>query len=537
MPYQLTLQPVLERAVQLAEHQTVISRDADGLRRLTYGHLARRISRLVTLLGEFGCRPKDSIASLAWNHQRHLQLYFGVPLAGCVLHLVNPSLSKDQLVYVINDAQDKVLFVDDEFVPLVEDILPRIPFVQHIVTLSGQQKTSQRSSGIYDELLDQMPEGKWSAFIREMDAATMCYTSATTGRPKGVVYTHRMLYLHSLALGTVDSLGINRDDTVMPVVPMYHVHAWGLPFAATWFGARQVLPGPHPRASTIVDLIEQEAVTVTAAVPTVWFDVAQELQERPRSLTSLRMVLNGGSAVPLRTLKQYWEEFHLPMVHAYGLTETTPVVTVSHLRQAHHRLTPDQRFRIQERQGVVVAGLQWRVVGNDGVDVPWDDSTLGELWVKGPWVATAYYRGQVSEDEWLHTGDMVRVDQEGYLEIVDRRQDLIKSGGEWISSIALEHALMGHFQVQEAAVIGATDARWGERPVACIVPVSVAEEEESLCAGLRHFLQQSDAFPAWWIPDTFAVLDAIPRGATGKFDKAALRRQCASGSLRLTSVP
>ncbi|NLL19077.1 MAG: long-chain fatty acid--CoA ligase [Clostridia bacterium] len=529
MKVPLNLSTMLERAEKLFPKKEVVSRTLTKIHRLTYKEIGERTRRLASVLVELGVQPGDKVASFAWNQHRHLEAYFAVPGIGAVLHMVNIRLSAEHIIYIINHAENKVLLIDEDLLPIIEKVKDQLTTVKHFILMTDQEELPESSIQplySYEKLLASGdPTFAFRKDIDEYSPAGMCFTSATTGNPKGVVYTHRALFLHSMCLGLVDTLALSETDVSMPVVPMFHVNAWGMPYAATWFGAKQVLPGPQFTPKILADLIEQEKVTVTAGVPTIWLGLLQEIEKSNRDMSSLRSVVCGGSAAPVSLIKAYEEKHKIPFLHAYGMTETTPVVTVSRLKTYQNDLPLEERMLIRAKQGLLVPGLEMRVVGDQG-DVAWDGKEMGELLLKGPWIADGYYKDERTaenfRDGWLHTGDIATVDEEGFVKLVDRTKDLIKSGGEWISSVDLENALMAHEAVFEAAVVAVPSEKWDERPVACVVlkegfKGKVSEKE------LIDFL--APKFAKWWLPDAVVFMDEIPKTSVGKMLKRALRDQ------------
>ncbi len=476
-----------------------------------------------------GVKRGDRVATLAWNNYRHLEAYFAIPLLGAVLHTVNLRLSSEHLRYIINHAEDRILLVDEELLPLLDPIWDNLPTVQHLIilgehlNLAKSPKNPMTSVSAYEDLLAQAsPMVDYDPDLPEDSLLGMCYTSATTGNPKGVVYSHRGIALHSLAMGLANTSAIAENDTVMPVVPMFHVNAWGIPFSAIWFGANIVLPGPAPTPEDLVRLMSEEQVSVAAGVPTVWLGVAKVLEKAATPL-SLRMVLCGGSAAPPALIRTFEKTFKVPLAHAYGMTETSPLATFSRLKSTLSGLTEDDQLAIRSTQGILVPGLSMRL-RRDNEDVPWDGKSMGELWFKGPWVADEYYHDPRTEDSfedgWLKTGDVATISPEGYVRLVDRTKDLVKSGGEWISSVDLENTIMAHPDVFEAAVVGVPHPKWDERPLAFVVPKENRQiRKEDIIALL------SADFPKWWLPDDVIFLQEIPKTSVGKFMKRALRVQ------------
>ncbi len=521
MDYPLTVDHLIERAGRLFPTVPLASRLPDGsISRTTYGEVRRRAHRLAGALRRLGIERGDRVATLAWNHHRHLEAYFGVPLAGAVFHTLNPRLHPDDLAYIATHARDRVLLVDDVLLPALERFRDRAPF-EHVVVWSHGDAAPEGTLD-YEELI--APEADEIAIPRfdENEAVGMCYTSGTTGRPKGVLYSHRAIVLHSLMSATKSGLGIGQGDVLCPVVPMFHVNAWGLPFTGTLVGCTQVFPGPRLDAESLLGLYEQEDVTISAGVPTIWMGILEALEREPDrwKLEPINMIV-GGSAAP-ESLIRAFDRHGLNLIHAWGMTETTPLGTVSSLKRALLDLPEDERYAIRAKQGLPSAFVDARVMGPAG-EAPWDGETMGELEVRGPWVAASYFEtpdlaDKWSPDGWFRTGDVATIDADGYVKITDRVKDLIKSGGEWISSVDLENALMGHAAVREAAVIAARDPKWDERPLAIVV---LKEGASATADDLRGYLEPK--FAKFWIPDAFVFVDEIPRTAAGKFLKSALR--------------
>ncbi len=526
MDDQLLLPSLMRRAEQLYGDREVVSRLPDkALHRYRFTDFARRAKQLTLALQRMGIGPGDRVATLAWNHYAHLEAYFGIPSAEAVLHTINLRLPTDDIVYIAAHAEDRVLLVDEALLPLLEQVRERTHFERIVVMLA----TKPVPDGMldYEQLLaaENPDEFEYPEFS-ERTAAAMSYTSGTTGRPKGVLYTHRALVLHSLGLALAESEGITSRDKVMPVVPMFHVNAWGMPFVAVMMGADLVMPGPHLDPVSLIDLLERERVTVTAGVPTIWLGILSTLDnstQRP-DLTNLRSMLVGGAAAPPSMIAAFQERHGLKVIHAWGMTETSPLGTVSILPRELAAAPAEEQLLSRARQGPPMPLVEIRARGETGV-VPWDGRTPGELEVRGPWVAKAYYRGEendsrFTDDGWFRTGDMATIDATGSMQIQDRIKDVIKSGGEWISSVLLENALMAHPAVAEAAVVAIPDPKWQERPLACVV---LRQGESATGDELREFLGKD--FPKWWLPEQYAFLQAIPKTSAGKFLKSALREQ------------
>ena len=521
MDYPLTLHHVLERAGRLFGSSEIVSRLPDrSLHRYSYRDFHRRTHALGGALQRLGIDKGDRVATLMWNHYAHLETYFAVPCAGAVLHTLNLRLHPDDIAYIAKHARDRILIVDDVLLPLYEKFSASTSFERVIVVpTSGQRVTTGDD---YEALVaESVPFAP--APIQETDAAAMCYTSGTTGRPKGVVYSHRSIVLHTLATATVDYLGVSNRDNVCPVVPMFHVNAWGLPFTAVLMGAKLVMPGPHLDPVSLLDLYESEGVTLTAGVPTIWFGIQQALEGEPtrwKLPAGIRMVV-GGSAVP-EALIRALDRFGARVIQGWGMTETSPVGVFNYATREMGALDGDAAIALRAKQGVPLPYFDLRAIA-DGREVPWDGKTMGELEVRGPWVAARYHDlpdsgQQWSADGWFRTGDIVTIDPAGYMKITDRIKDLVKSGGEWISSIDLENALVSHPAVNEAAVIAIPHPKWGERPLAVIVArPGETVTEEALNA---HLASRIAAFAR---PEAYVFVQDLPRTSTGKIMKAALR--------------
>jgi fatty-acyl-CoA synthase len=455
-------------------------------------------------------------------------VYFAAALMGASYHTLNIRLGGDQLAYIVNHARDKVLICDAELAPAIGPVLGDLGTVEHLLVLDGDDGERPvlgfGAEHGYEDLVERSaPMTEWPE-LDERQTAGICYTSATTGNPKGVAYSHRALYLHSLMVGLVDTAAISERDVLLPIVPMFHVNAWGMPFAATWYGAGQVYGGPAPGPADYLRLIRTEGVTVSAGVPTVWLGILQLLESDGGDLGPLRRIICGGSAAPVSMIRAYEERHGVEFIHAYGMTEATPVTHFSRLKAGMDDLPVEARYGYKAKQGLLVPGLEQRVVDADGDEVPADGKSMGELRLRGPSIASEYLddprSAQTFVDGWYHTGDVATVDQAGYLHLVDRTKDLVKSGGEWISSVELENALMGHPEVAQAAVIAIPDERWGERPLAVVVrkPGSEVGEAEVVAS-------VAGKFPKWWLPERVEFVDEIPMTATGKFSKRLLRER------------
>jgi fatty-acyl-CoA synthase len=523
MDYPLTLSTIFRRAEQVFPRQEIVWRLADkSIRRYTFADFAGRARRLAQVLLDHGLTPGDRIATLGWNHGPHLEAYFGIPLMSGVLHTLNLRLHPDELAYIVNHAEDRAILVDESLLPLWEQLKPKVNVP--IVIVVGATKRVADGYLDYEALIGDAKPACDLPDPDEQAAAAMCYTTGTTGNPKGVMYSHRALVLHTLGLSQVDCMGLCERDTMMPVVPMFHANAWGMPFTATMVGAKMVMPGPHLDPASIVDLFHRERVTITGGVPTIWMGVLQYLDANPGAfdLSSIRAMYVGGSAVPRALIAAFQQRYGLIIIQAWGMTELAPLGTTGHIPAALANATDDEKFDFRAKQGRPSPFVEIRARNEDGL-VPWDGTTMGELEVRGPWIARSYYNrpdsaDRFTDDGWFRTGDIATIAADSTIQIQDRSKDLIKSGGEWISSVALECALMGHPAVAEAAVIPVASAKWIERPLAAVVlkPGANASPQE-----LKAFL--APQFAKFWLPDDFAFIDAIPRTSAGKFKKSELR--------------
>jgi fatty-acyl-CoA synthase len=507
MDYQLTLCAIQRRAEQLFGHKEIVTRLADkSFHRYTYADCVRRAKQLSLALRRLGIRPGDRVATFCWNHHQHLEAYFGVPASGAVLHTLNPRLHPDDLAYIVNEADDRAILIDSTLLPLFEKFRERASVDRAIVIADHGNAPDGYLD--YEELLAAEDPQEFSyPELDEKQAAAMCYTSGTTGQPKGVLYSHRAIVLHSFGIALPDTVGLR-------------------PYAATFVGAKQVFPGPHLDPASLLEAYHNERVSLTAGVPTIWLGILQALNEQPGAydLSSLHTLAVGGAAAPKNMIRDFQERHDLNVLHAWGMTETTPLGTVARIGPDASELSEDEQYDCRAKQGRPVPLVEIRARNADGV-VPWDGETMGELEVRGPWVAAAYYKetnldDRFTADGWFRTGDIVSIDERGWMEIQDRAKDLVKSGGEWISSVALENALMGHPAVAEAAVIALPHPKWQERPLAAVV---LADGGSATADELRAYL--GERFAKWWIPDAVEFVEEIPRTAVGKFKKTALRER------------
>ncbi len=521
----LTLVQILERAGTLFANTEVVSRRPDkSVHRCTYGDIYKRARLLAEALTKAGLKKGDRVATLMWNHYAHLETYFGVPAAGGVLHTLNLRLFPNDIAYIVNHAEDRFLIVDDVLLPLFEKFRDQVKLEKIIVfPFSGQPVPEGMTS--YEDFLKTATGDFTYPEIDENDACGMCYTSGTTGNPKGVVYSHRSQVLHSIVSALPDGLNLTRRDVVMPVVPMFHVNAWGLPYTLALIGAKQVYPGPHMDGVSLLEMFDQEKVTVTAGVPTLWLGVLNALSKEPerwKLQPGMRMV-SGGSATPISLIKSF-DKFNVRVVCAWGMTETSPLGSVATLTPEMDSWPEEKKYEYRAKAGMYVPLVEARVVNEDGV-APNDGKTVGELQVRGPWITGAYFKGEGGNDKftpdgWFATGDVAHISPEGFIHITDRTKDLIKSGGEWISSVEMENEIMGHPAVAEAAVIAVPHPKWVERPLAVVVKkqgMEVTKEE------ILDYLKPKVA--SWWLPDDVVFVDELPHTSTGKLMKRALRER------------
>jgi len=530
MDYPLTLTQFFERARKIFHRKTMATRvPGVGLWRYTYADYADRVCRLSAALAKLGLAKGDRVGTFAWNSHRHMEVYFAAPLMGMVLHTVNIRLSAQDITYIINHAEDRVLVVDASLWHLIEPIRKDLTSVRHFIVMKDSPDAQIPPGALdYEALVaDAKPVEAWPR-LEETDAAGMCYTSGTTGHPKGVVYTHRGVYLHCFASSTVDVLGICERDVILHIVPMFHANAWCVPFAGVMNGSTQIFGGPNPQPRDIIEIVHNERVTLVGAVPTVWIAIQAILEKEPQwDISSIRCIPIGGSAAPRSLIELFDKEYGAYMLHAWGMTEMSPLGTVCRPRSYADSLPDDERYNIRAKQGAMVAGVDMRIVDDGGKVQPWDGKSVGEIQVRGPWITSGYYNNpagaaQFTEDGWFRTGDVASIDPEGYVQITDRTKDLIKSGGEWISSVDMETTIMGHPKVMEAAVIAVPHERWQERPLACVVPKP--EHKDSLTE--KEILEYLTPLVAkWWLPDEVVFIDAVPKTSVGKFDKKVLRER------------
>ena len=529
MDSQLTTNTLMGFADKVYPTSEIVSITADqGLHRYTYADAFTRCRQLANALVASGVTDGDRVATLAWNDYRHVELYYGISGIGAVCHTINPRLFPEQIDYIINHAEDKLLFTDPLFMPLLEQLSDKLTSVEKIIVLCDDaylKPTSLNNVVSYESYIGaQSSQFEWPE-LDEKSASSLCYTSGTTGNPKGVLYSHRSTLLHAYAGALPDSMNMSVRDVVMPIVPMFHANAWSIPYSALMVGAKFVLPGPKMGdGETLHKLISSEGVTVSAGVPTVWLALLAHLKKTQQSLTDLKRVIVGGAACPSSIMDEFVDDHGVDVIHAWGMTETSPLGTVNTLKAGMESLPPEELSKIRVKQGRPVFGVDFRLIGSDGQELPWDGKASGEVNVRGPWICSGYYKldkTDAHDDEgWLRTGDMATIDADGYMQITDRTKDVIKSGGEWISSIDLENAAVGHPAVQEAAVIGIPHPKWSERPLLIVIKeAGAALEGPELLAWL------DDKIAKWWIPDDVVFVDELPHTATGKLSKKDLREQ------------
>ena len=524
MHFPLTLTHLLERARLYFADTEIVSRGADGhLHRHTWGTVYERTAKLAHALTRLGVKAGDRVATLAWNHHRHLEAYFAAPMMGAVVHTLNLRLHPTEIGYIARHAEDTVVLVDRSLLPLFEQFAASVPSIRHVVVMPDSGPTPDGKLDYEALIAPESGEFDWPR-LDEGAAAQICYTSGTTGNPKGVVYSHRSSVLHALAACMADSLAVSMNDTVLPVVPMFHANAWGLPHACAAVGAKMVFPGPKLDPESLLDLMAAEKVTCAGGVPTIWLGILALLDANPKKwdLKTLRQMVVGGSAAPASMMEGFEKRHGLLVTHAWGMTETNPLGSIARVKRSLADRPYEDRLAVRATQGMAVPFVETRHCDDAGKRLPWDGETMGELEVRGPWVSSSYM-GDEGKDRWTHdgwfkTGDVVTIDREGYLRICDRSKDVIKSGGEWISSVALENALMAHPAVLEAAVFAGRHPKWDERPIAAVVLKKGMTATE---ADLQKHL--SDKFAKFWMPDAFVFLEQIPRTSTGKFLKTKLR--------------
>ncbi len=525
MDFPLTLVPILERAGKLFAGVEIVSRRPDrSLHRCTYADIYRRARALAEMLQKSGMQRGDRVATLMWNHATHLETYFGVPVAGGVVHTLNLRLHPVDIAQIVNHAQDRFLIVDDVLLPLYEKFKAAVK-LERVLVVPGSGKPIPPGYESYEDFVAGAKGEFQYPTLDENEAAAMCYTSGTTGQPKGVLYSHRAQVLHAFGTALQDSFGVGQRDVYLPVVPMFHANAWGIPYLAAMVGMKQVMPGPYLDAESLLELFECEQVTMTAGVPTVWMGLLEALEKNPGRWKVAKHITGicGGAAAPEEMIRRL-DRLGIEIRHSWGMTEMSPAGCTSRIKSTLLHLPEEEQFRLRAKQGTPFPFVEVRAMTEQG-EAPWDGTTLGELHVRGPWVAASYFNmpeesGRWTSDGWFRTGDVVMIDREGYIQIADRSKDLVKSGGEWISTVDLETTLMNHPAVKEAAVIAVPHPKWMERPLAVVVLKDGAQASDG---ELRIFLERK--FAKWQLPDAFVFAESIPRTSVGKFQKTALREQ------------
>jgi 3-(methylthio)propionyl---CoA ligase len=524
----LLISSLLVHAERHHGEQEVVSRRVEGdIHRCTYRELAARARQLAKALAALGVKPGDRVATLAWNGYRHMEAYYAVSGSGAVLHTLNPRLHPDQVVYIADHAEDQVLLFDATFLPLVQAVAGRTRTIKHWVMLAGREQmpADAKVPGLlcYEDLLAAQDDRyAWPSFD-ENTASSLCYTSGTTGNPKGALYSHRSTVLHTMAAALPDCLNCGAADTVLPVVPMFHVNSWGIVYLAPMTGAKLVLPGAGLDGKSLYELFESEGVTISAGVPTVWQGLLAHVEANGLKFSTMRRSAIGGSACPPAMIKKFRDDYNVRVIHAWGMTEMSPIGTAAGFKKKHLSATPEQQLAVMSTQGRAIYGVDMKIVAEDGHELPWDGQASGDLLVRGPWIISNYFKGEGGnplKDGWFPTGDVAKIDADGYMIITDRSKDVIKSGGEWIGSIDLENIAMAHPAVAMAACIAAHHPKWDERPLLVVVKKPGAQlTREELLAFYEGRIAK------WWTPDDVLFVDAIPLGATGKMQKNKLREQ------------
>ena len=524
----LLISSLIEFAALNHGDEEIVSRTIEGpIHRYTYKECAVRSRQLAKALDKLGVKQGDRVATLAWNGYRHVEIYYGVSGMGAICHTINPRLFPEQIVYIVNHAEDKYMLMDLTFVPLIEKIVDQIPNVKGFVIMTDEAhmpETKLPNAICYENLLATADDDyKWPTFD-ERTASSLCYTSGTTGNPKGVLFSNRSTILHSYAVCTPDGIGLSNLETILPVVPMFHVNAWGIPYAAAMCGAKMVMPGARMDGEALYELMENEQVTLSAGVPTIWMMLLGYMKENNKRFSSMKRTVIGGSAAPRAMIETFEKQYKVHVLHAWGMTEMSPVGTVCNFKKKHQALSLDQKMDLSLKQGRAIYGVDMKIIDGAGNDLPRDGKAFGNLLVRGPWITSGYYKEEggkaVDEDDWFDTGDVATIDPDGYMQITDRSKDVIKSGGEWISSIDVENQAVGCPGIAEAAVIAVKHPKWDERPLL----VAVKQENASVTKEdvLEHL---NKSLAKWQLPDDVIFVDQLPHTATGKILKTKLRRE------------
>ena len=525
----LLISSLLEHAARYHGKTEIISADSkDKITRSNYENVNIRSKKLAQALIKLGAKKGDTVATMAWSNLRHYELYFGVSGIGSICHTINPRLFPEQLVFIINDAKDKFLFIDVDFIPLIEKLMDKISTIEKIIVLCDKENMPEsdiiKNLISYEELINnENGDFDWPIF-EEKTASSLCYTSGTTGNPKGVLYAHRSTVIHAFAAAAPDAMNLSARDVIMPIAPMFHANAWAIPYVTTMIGAKLVLPGRHLDGESVQSLIENEKVTFTAAVPTIWLMLFEYLEQSGKKLESLKSCVVGGSACPRFMMEKFYEKYGVEVLHCWGMTETSPIGTINRPLSKHAGQSFSERLDVAVKQGRPVYGVEIKITDESGSILPNNGKDFGNLWIRGPWICSGYLNIENSEthgeDDWFMTGDVATIDEDGFMQITDRTKDVIKSGGEWISSIEIENFAVGHPSVMEAGVIGVFHPKWDERPLLIIVKnenTEVSKEE------ILEFLKGK--IVSWWMPDDVVFVDSLPHTATGKIQKLALREQ------------
>lgn len=535
MDYPLTLDRILEHANKIYGQKKIHTKLPNGsTHTYTYSDAYKRVKRLSSALAKRGIQMGDRLGTFGWNNYQHFELYFGIPGCGAVCHTLNIRLFPEQIAYIIEHAEDRMVFVDASLIKLMEAVAPQVNCVEHFVIYGsdGPVETSLPNVLLYEDLIAEGKEEYECPVTDENTAFGMCYTSGTTGDPKGALFSHRSMFLHTFGMIQGNAAALTNTDVILAIVPQFHVMSWGIPYAAAMCGSDLLMPGPFLQPAALADMVQDFKVTVATGVPTIWTGIHHEVQASPRDISTIRALIVGGSAMPRGLIEIYEKEYGVNVVHAWGMTELSPLGTMSRLGSHHQALSQDEQIDIKAKQGYALAGIEMRIVDESHNELPWDGQTMGELQVRGPWVIKSYFKREPTEehfspDGWFRTGDVATISEDGYMQITDRTKDLIKSGGEWISSVDLENALIAHDKVLEASVIAIPDDKWDERPLAAVVPTELDDPPTS--EELLTYLAPN--FAKWWLPEKFAIIDEVPKTSTGKFDKKVLRQRYADGEL------